>query len=219
LARAGLIALVLAAACAVAAPAARADGDPASDVLLFQRVFLSYFKPDPATDTAELKRVVGEANRRGYPIRVALIGGKGDLGSVPSFWRKPQQYVEFLGQELSVLPVAKPYKSRVLVVMPNGYGLGLNGKALTAERGALKGVATPEAAGENLSAGAIRAVQALAAAKGIHIAARIPKGSAGGDGGGGGSHTTLELAGVAVMLLAVGAALEIARRLRRRTAA
>jgi hypothetical protein len=197
----------------VAVPAARADGDPASDVLLFQKVFLPFYEPVPKATAAELKRVVAKANAAGYGVRVAVIGGKGDLGSVPSFWGKPQPYAVFLGQELSLVPNS-PYRERVLVVMPNGYGLSRNGKALTSEKGPLKALQTPAEAKEDPSAGAILAVQALAGAKGVKIDAKVPRAP-----GSGGSHRTLELAGIGVMLLAVAAALEIARRVRRRNRA
>jgi hypothetical protein len=98
----------------------------------------------------------------------------------------------------------------VLVVMPKGYGLGIAGKPDTAERKALAALPPP---GTDLAAAGIRAVQALAAAKGVQVQATIP----GSSGSGGGSNTTLVIVAVAITLLAIGAALEIVRRLRRRT--
>ena len=83
-------------------------------------------------------------------MRVALIGNRFDLGSVPVFWRKPQPYAKFLSQELHG---PAPYTNRVLVVMPNGYGLSRNGKELPAERRALDGVSSAETRREDLARG------------------------------------------------------------------
>ena len=67
-------ALVLAAAAALlAVPAARANGDPASDVLLTQKVFFPFDATLPDSDREALQKTVDEANARGYPIRVALL--------------------------------------------------------------------------------------------------------------------------------------------------
>jgi hypothetical protein len=116
-------ALVIAAVAAVAlatpavARPARADGDPASDYLLLQRVFFSYELAPYAKQKQALTKAVAAANSGGYKIRVAVIAGEYDLGSVTSLWRKPQTYAKFLGVELSFV-----YKQRLLVVMPNGFG-------------------------------------------------------------------------------------------------
>jgi hypothetical protein len=65
-----------------------------------------------------LEAAVDAAARARVPIRVAVIATPYDLGSVGALYRKPQRYARFLGQELSYV-----YKGRLLVVMPNGYGL------------------------------------------------------------------------------------------------
>ena len=182
---------VIAAFALTGAPAAVADGDPASDYLISQNVFFS-FTQLPASSKSELTRVVGEANRRGYTVRVALIGNRFDLGSVPVFWRKPQTYAKFLSQEL-VGPA--PYTNRVLVVMPNGYGLSRSGKELPAERRALDGVSSAHTSREDLAAAGTRAVRRLAAVHGIEIEA-----NSGGEGG------RLIVVGAAVAALAAAAA-------------
>ena len=102
---------------AVAAQTARADGDPASDYLLVQRVFVPYEGATASTQQHELTKAVAAANKAGFTIRVAVIFSSYDLGSVTSLWRKPQTYARFLGYELSFV-----YKQRLLVVMPNGFG-------------------------------------------------------------------------------------------------
>jgi hypothetical protein len=102
---------------ALAAQSARADGDPASDYLLVQRVFVPYEGAAAPTQQHALTKAVAAANKAGYTIRVAVIFSSYDLGSVTSLWRKPKTYARFLGYELSFV-----YKQRLLVVMPNGFG-------------------------------------------------------------------------------------------------
>lgn len=111
---------LLALAFAVHAAPARADGDPASDVLATQALFLPQDAAVPAGQAAQLAGLLRAAARDGYPVRVALIASKPDLGSVTELWLKPQLYARFLGQELGLV-----YKGPLLVVMPNG--IGVNG--------------------------------------------------------------------------------------------
>jgi hypothetical protein len=101
----------------IAAPAL-ADGDPASDVLAAQPVFLPQDANLPTSQQAQLAGLVESAARSGFPIRVAVIASAADLGSVTDLWRQPQSYARFLGQELSLV-----YRGPLLVVMPNGFGL------------------------------------------------------------------------------------------------
>src|SRR5204863_4088283 len=112
-----------------------------------------------------------EANRGGYTIRVALIGNRFDLGSVPVFWQKPQQYAKFLSQEL--LGPA-PYTNRVLTVMPNGFGLSRSGKELPSDRRALDAVASAQSRGEDIAAAGVRAVKQLAVLHGVKVNATAP---------------------------------------------
>jgi hypothetical protein len=115
------VALTLAAAAAVGStrpPAALADGDPASDVLVYQPVFFPYQKA-PGRLQRELSGLVRSANEQGYRIRVAVIQSPRDLGSVPVLFGKPPAvYAQFLSSELESI-----WRNRVLVVMPSGYGL------------------------------------------------------------------------------------------------
>lgn len=113
----------------MAAGAARADGDPASDVLYTQWVFTPFGAGIPKEVSRRLDDVVQRARADGYPIKVAIIGSPPDLGTAYVLWRKPQPYARFLGQELVFL-----YKQRLLVVMPNGYGIYWYQHDTTAER-------------------------------------------------------------------------------------
>src|SRR5207245_985963 len=56
----------------LAAPAARADGDPASDVLYTQRLFIPFNAPISTSVASELDLLIAAANRSGYPLKVAL---------------------------------------------------------------------------------------------------------------------------------------------------
>jgi hypothetical protein len=102
---------------AMAVARAYADGDPASDVLASQRLFLPSDAGVPFRVQLQLSALLNESAREGYPLRVAIIGSAADLGSVTQLWHQPQTYARFLGGELSLV-----YHGTVLVVMPNGYG-------------------------------------------------------------------------------------------------
>jgi hypothetical protein len=97
---------------------ARADGDPASDVLIKERVFYPYQIKLPPASSGALEKTIAAARAKGYRVRVALIANDFDLGSAGMLYRKPQVYAQFLAQEL-----AQFHSEWVLIVMPNGYGI------------------------------------------------------------------------------------------------
>jgi hypothetical protein len=153
-----LVLLAVLLATAAAPQLARADGDPASDYLLVQRVFVSYEAATAAKQKSDLTKAVAAANKAGFAIRVAVIESAYDLGSVTVLWRKPQTYARFLGAELAFV-----YRQRLLVVMPNGFGFNWpkhSSKAAYAVLAKLK--VTKGTAG--LLESATAAVQALAKA-------------------------------------------------------
>lgn len=137
---------------------ARADGDPASDVLATQPLYLPQDAGVPLAQQAQLGALLQAAARVGYPVRAAIIASPTDLGSVTALWREPQSYAEFLGQELPLV-----YKGPLLVVMPGGLGLYEVGGGPVAGRAALAGV---NARGGALGVAAVTAIQRLAAAAG-----------------------------------------------------
>jgi hypothetical protein len=170
-----LLAWILVALLAVIALApgpAQADGDPASDVLATQPLFLPQDGGLTVRQEAELGALVTAARADRYPLRVALIASPTDLGSVTELWRQPENYAHFLGQELSLV-----YRGTLLVVMPDGFGL--YGRGASAERAALTGLAV---APGGLGGRAITAVQHLAAAAGHPLQVRVglPQRSSGG---------------------------------------
>jgi len=89
------------AAFAIAPGLARADGDPASDVLLGQDAFVPSDSGFSGQQQAELARLLRAAAHAGAPIRLAVIPSEYDLGSVGALGRRPRIYVHFLGIELS----------------------------------------------------------------------------------------------------------------------
>ena len=144
---------------------ARADGDPASDVLAAQSLFLPQDAGVPAGEQAQLAALLASAGREGFQIRAALIASPSDLGSIGELWRQPQTYAHFLGQELSVV-----YRGTLLVVMPNGLGVyGVGDVRLNPS--ALHGLAPP---GADLGPAAIGAIRRLAAAAGHVLALPRP---------------------------------------------
>ncbi len=156
--RRALAALCLVVAvCGVATFAARAavaDGDPASDVLLFDDVYLP-LEPVSGPLAQQLKDAVAAANKSGFKIKVALILTATDLGSVPVLFNQPGQYAKFLGAELSGL-----YKERLLIVMPVGFGLYRGGADTTAALASLAGIKIG-AGPDGLAQGALAALKRL----------------------------------------------------------
>jgi hypothetical protein len=160
------LAVLLAIAAAVAAPAASADGDPASDYLLSQQTFVSPNARISSSDQSQLNALLTAARRGGYTIRVAVIQSRYDLGAVTALDKKPRLYSHFLSQELRLV-----YKKRLLVVMPNGYGIANDGKPAPAEQAVLGRLAPAGTLdGSALVAAALAAVQALTTHAGIRIA-------------------------------------------------
>jgi hypothetical protein len=152
-----LVPILLAAAvlAGLAAQAGRADGDPASDVLYFQDVFLPYAKPS-AEAAAKLTAAVVGANKAGFRIKVAVIGSEQDLGSVPSLFNRQDVYARFLGTELQTF-----YTQRLLVVMPAGFGVYDNHKPTDAEKAALNGITIASPDSDGLTNAATAAVLKL----------------------------------------------------------
>lgn len=154
---------VVAACCFALAGAqcARADGDPASDYLLVQRVFVPFEGAVATKQQHELTKEVAAVNKAGFTIRVAVIFSSYDLGSVTSLWRKPMTYARFLGVELSFV-----YKQRLLVVMPNGFGFNWP-KHSPKDGYAVLGKVPVQRGTTGLISSATAAVQKLAAAAGV----------------------------------------------------
>jgi hypothetical protein len=145
----------------LAVPAAQANGDPASDILITEQVFLPFEAPISTSASDELTKTVAEANKRGFKIRVAVIAFTGDLGTAVSLWRHPQDYSKFLGSEL-----AFSYSNRLLIAMPAGFGF-YRGRKPTAKEQRILAKLKPGKTPTALTESTTQAVRALAAANGI----------------------------------------------------
>jgi hypothetical protein len=164
------VALVLLAA-AGAATVARANGDPASDVLPFRPVFLSTQEPTSSDAGEDLLFLAGEAKKKKFEIRVAVIARQSDLGLVQSLWRKPQAYANFLGRELITF---SRYHGTLLVSMPNGFGVFGPGARPRATQ-ALAALAKPGTGDvERLGSDTAAAMRRVAAANGHPLQAERP---------------------------------------------
>jgi cytochrome oxidase Cu insertion factor (SCO1/SenC/PrrC family) len=117
-ARLSLLTLLVLIACACLPTQALADGDPGSDVLLLQNLFAASDSNLSAAQQLQLGELLNATAAVGQPIRVAIIAHRDDLGTVTELWRKPLLYASYLGYELS-----DTYSGRLLVVMPDGFGV------------------------------------------------------------------------------------------------
>jgi hypothetical protein len=156
--RGGLWLVLACVTAAIAAAAALADGDPASDILPTDSVYFPITAPS-ADAQAALSGAVSSVYADGNRVKVAVIGSVEDLGAVPSLMNKPDDYAKFLGQELMGF-----YVGPLLIVMPNGWGVYDGGRSVAAENGVLNGLSVNSSSVDNLVRSAATAVQRLEAA-------------------------------------------------------
>jgi cytochrome oxidase Cu insertion factor (SCO1/SenC/PrrC family) len=162
--RRALLAVLLAlVALAALATTARADGDPGSDVLVYQNLFVAADANVSVQQQLELGNLLSSADKAGFPVRVAVVSQPNDLGAITALWRKPAAYASFLGTELSLA-----YAQRLLIVMPNGFGFNWQGHSASAAYRALDALHIG-AGGPGLATAAQNAVLALAHASGVRL--------------------------------------------------
>jgi len=185
---------------------ARANGDPASDYLLVQKLFLPFTAKIDQTEVKRLEAVLTAADRANFPIRVAVILSPSDLGTAFSLYRKPQHYAEFLGLELAFV-----YRGRLLVVMPNGYGYSVKGVPDPKTTKILKPLPPPGRDATEEVVAAEAAVRKLAAASGHQlVVAQVSGGSS--------TRDRITIAAGATAGIALFAAVVLYRRQRRAAA-
>jgi hypothetical protein len=179
--------------------AAHANGDPASDVLLEDDVFFP-FQPKPSNTAATaVKVLLRRTKAAGYPLHVAIIASTGDLGDVPEFLGKPQQYADFLYPEIDF-----QVKGPLLVVMAAGYG---SHKAGVKAEQALEKVDPPSGTDRDaLPRAAIEAAATMSKAEGHPV--KVPKIAGGGSSGGSALVPVLVLLG----MLIIGGGLAVWKR-------
>jgi hypothetical protein len=179
-----------------AGPAA-ANGDPASDVLTFQGVFFPFDPPVSADLQVKLIALTNQASAKRYPIRVAIIQSKFDLGSVPQLFGTPQRYARFLYQEITFV-----FTGQLLVVMPQGLG-SVGPMPPDVVRRALAGLTIePNSGSDGLARAAAIAVERLSEEAGQPL--------------GGGGTPLAAILGASAAALAIGGAVAIGLRRRRR---
>jgi hypothetical protein len=176
--RKSLLMAVLVAALAASVELAVADVDPASDVLLLQNVYLPY-QPKVCSELGkQLRSLTAKTKGAGYPLKVAVIGSKQDLGGAPQFFGKPPDYAKFLGQELGVYgpDVGRNLSNTpLMVVMPQGFGFyQVDGPAAAAAKGIS---VDPNSDPNGLAKAAILAVPKVAAGAGHPVPAVKPSSS------------------------------------------
>jgi hypothetical protein len=145
------------------ATTARADGDPASDVLVTSNTFFP--SPPPAREAQTLlsqsvQAVLAKQDR----VKIAVIESVNDLGSVPSLFGKPQAYAKFLGLELRNV-----YSGALLIVMPQGFGFYSGGGPTGRATGVLDGISISDTSADGLTRSAAKAVDKLEAAGTLHF--------------------------------------------------
>jgi hypothetical protein len=182
--------------------AAAANGDPASDYLLGQSVFLPFNAKIDSGAVERLREVIAGADKAGFKIKVALIATRYDLGTAFSLYGQPQRYAEFLGLELSFV-----YRDRLLVVMPSGYGFAVSGEPEARFNRVLKSLPEPGRGATKQANAATTAVRRLASSAGYDIV--VPK------NGGSETRDRVVIAAAAVAVLALIAAVLLLRRQRR----
>jgi hypothetical protein len=185
---------------------ARANGDPASDYLLVQKLFLPFTTKIDQTEVKRLNAVLTAADRDNFKIRVAVILSPSDLGTAFSLYRKPQRYAEFLGLELAFV-----YRGRLLVVMPNGYGYSVKGRPDPKASKLLKPLSPPGRDATQEVRGAEAAVRMLAGASGHRLVVAKVRGSSS-------TRDRITIAAAATAGIALFAAIVLYRRQRRSAA-
>jgi hypothetical protein len=200
--RASALLVATAALCALAPAAARADGDPASDVLAIGPVFAPY-APTVSNDLlGQVTAATATARRAGYPIRVAMIATPNDLGAYPQLYGRPEQYARLLGAELRQIG----YRGVTLVVMQQGFGV--HGIPPQKAATALDAIQVDAGGGsDGLARAALAAIPVVARLGGHPISVPQPS-------GGGSSNATLwgAIAVAVVLAAAIGGAVVWARR-------
>jgi hypothetical protein len=113
-----VLVLIAALAVALAPSAARADGDPASDVLITNTLYTPVAQKISPPVLRRLQGTIEQANAGGFKVRVALILDRSDLGAVPQLFGHPVKYVKLLSAELFYA-----WKGAIIAVQPSGIGV------------------------------------------------------------------------------------------------
>ncbi|HYZ78253.1 MAG TPA: hypothetical protein VE596_12850 [Gaiellaceae bacterium] len=157
---------------AAGAEITHAHGDPASEVLVSDNVFLSFESPYGSSEGRALETLTDEAKRQGFPVKVAVITQRSDLGPDNDLYGRAEPYALHLATDLT-----SSYVGTLVVAMngrPGGFAVQGPGATLAARRALtrMKLPRTPLTAAELARLAAV-AAQRVAAASGHHLS--IPK--------------------------------------------
>ena len=167
--------LLCAALCLIAPATARADGDPASDFLLFGPYYVPLQPPPAKSVRDELNALLRGAATQKKPLRVAVIRSKEDLGAFPQLFGKPKDYARLLSNE-----IAFAYKGPLLIVMPGGFGT----RHISADREKLlAGIKIDSTSPDAMTRTTIDASRALLSAAGVDVSKIAPPPAAASSGG------------------------------------
>jgi hypothetical protein len=154
----------------LAVPAAHADGDPASDILINSNVFLALESPQTSENGRELESLTAAAVEHGFVLKVAVVRSPSDLGAVPQLYGRAEKYAKFLRTELTWVG----FKGTLIVVM-NGMpgGVAVVGPGAPAAKDRVSKLSVPPRATlDQLADVAIQAVHIVAAAN--HVSVAVP---------------------------------------------
>ncbi|HZC31050.1 MAG TPA: hypothetical protein VE261_05985, partial [Gaiellaceae bacterium] len=152
---------LVAVAALTGAVTAHADGDPASDTLLYANAYLPY-AASPKSTASALQHAIAAVYADDSRVKVAVIQSRDDLGAIPSLFGKPTTYATFLGREISGV-----YVGPLLIVMPKGYGIYDGGRSVVAEQNVLGGLPSPGTTSAELVSAAATAVTKLEQARAL----------------------------------------------------
>ena len=94
------IALAATAAALALAPVAAAHGDPASEELGTDDVFLSLDPPASTPTGRQLEALATAARRHTFALKIAVVPRRKDLGAQLQYFRHPDAYARYLQREL-----------------------------------------------------------------------------------------------------------------------
>jgi hypothetical protein len=205
-----LAVLGIAVAVSLFGASAHAGHGTVSDVLVGRNVYL----PDEPRVCPQLASALNKLTDRvmeeGYPLKVAIISSRADLGGAPAYFGRPQDYARFLGSQIGFYHpgYSGPQTNEsLLIVMPAGFGFVRSGKAANVFFAVL-GLEGPKGDHPNdLARAAIGAVRELASAAGHPV----PKVSSECSGSGR-SSALVYVVPTALILLAAAVITLIARR-------
>jgi hypothetical protein len=195
--RAIALVLVSLAALLAASTGALADGDPASDVLIFHTLYTPLSQKVSPEALDRLRQTISAAGAGGYTVRVALILDRTDLGAYPELFGHPSHYATLLAAEDRY-----DWRDPVVIVQPSGVGVGNVRPVAPAQRLVARIPVARPVTSDALAQAATVAVRELAAASGHPVVSS------------GRSWTPIVAAGVALGLL-VPAVMAVVMRRRR----